>query len=131
VGDSGSLLNAPDNTQTANQVAAVQRIGAVGPGTFYYAPSSFASGTQAATFGSTGRNILRVPGLWNTDLNIMRQFPITERIRTQFRAEFFNFPNTSHFNGAASTSVTGGANFLSIRSSFGERQVRFGLRLQW
>jgi len=49
----------------------------------------------------------------------------------QFRGEFFNLANTSHFNGPASTSVTGGANFMSIRSSFGERQIRFGLRFQW
>jgi hypothetical protein len=131
VGDSGSLLNAPDNTQTSNQVAPVQFLGGVGPGTYYYSPASFASVTKAATFGSTGRNILRVPGVWNTDLNIMREFVTKERFHTQFRAEFFNFPNTSHFNGAASTSDTGGTNFLSIRSSFGERQIRFGLRMQW
>lgn len=131
VGDSGSLLNAPDNSQTANQVAPVQLISAVGPGTFYYAPTSFASVTKAATFGSTGRNILRNPGVWNTDLTIAREFPIKERLHMQFRSEWFNFANTSHFNGPASTSVTGGANFMSIRSSYGERQIRFGLRLQW
>ena len=131
VTDSGSLLNAPDNTQTANQVAPVQKIGAVGPGTFYYAPSSFASVTTAATFGSTGRNILRNPGLWNTDLNITREFPIKERFKLQFRSEFYNFANTSHFGGVASGNVTGGANFLSIRSASGERNIRFALRLQW
>lgn len=132
VADSGSLLNAPDNTQTANQVGPVNKIGAVGPGTFYYAPSSFASVTTAATFGSTGRNILRNPGVWNTDLNISRDFPVKERLRLQFRGEFYNFANTSHFNGPASANVaSGGANFLSIRSSYGERQIRLALRVQW
>jgi len=131
IGDSGSLLNAPDNTATANQVAPVQFLGGIGPGTYYYAPTSFASVTQAKTFGTSGRNILRNPGMWNTDLNIMREFLFKEHFRTQFRAEFFNLPNTSHFTGFASTSVTGGTNFLSVRSSTGERQIRFGLRLQW
>jgi len=133
VTDSGSLLNAPDNTQTANQLnPVVTRLGAVGPGTRYYDPSAFASVTTAATFGSSGRNILRNPGLWNTDLNITREFPIKERVRLQFRGEFYNFANTSHFNGVSSGNVaTGGANFLSIRSSYGERQVRLALRLQW
>jgi Carboxypeptidase regulatory-like domain len=131
IGDSGSLLNAPDNTATANQVGPITQIGAVGPGSFYYSPSAFASVTTAATFGSTGRNILRAPGVWNTDLNITREFPVREKMHVQFRGEFYNFANTSHFNAPASTSVTGGANFLSIRSSFGERQIRFGLRLQW
>jgi len=125
-------LNAPDNTQTANQVGPVNKIGAVGPGTRYYDISAFASVPTINTFGSTGRDILRNPGVWNTDLNITREFPIKEQVKLQFRAEFYNFPNTSHFSGFASTNVgSGGANFLSVRSSFGERQIRFALRLQW
>jgi len=131
VGDS-TALNAPDNTQTANQVkSVVDRPGNVGPGTTYYDPSAFASVGIINTFGSSGRNILRAPGVWNTDLNITREFTFKERLKSQFRAEFYNAPNTSHFNGPASTSVTGGSNFMSIRSSYGERQVRFALRLQW
>ena len=107
------------------------KIGDVGPGTTYYDPTSFKTVGITNTFGSMGRNVIRNPGVWNTDLNITRTFPIKERLRLQFRGEFFNLPNTSHFNGPASTNVTGGANFMSIRSSFGERQIRFGLRLQW
>ncbi|MBZ5619815.1 MAG: carboxypeptidase regulatory-like domain-containing protein [Acidobacteriia bacterium] len=133
VGDS-TALNAPSlsNTQTANQVkSVVQRPGNVGPGTVYYDPTAFASVGIINTFGSSGRNILRNPGAWNTDLNITREFPIKERLRMQFRGEFYNLPNTSHFNGPASTSVTGGTNFMSIRSSYGERQIRFATRFQW
>jgi hypothetical protein len=132
VNDSGSLLNAPNNTQTANQVAPVSFIGAVGPGTFYYDPNSFKSVATAATFGSTGRNVLRNPGMWNTDLNITREFAIKERARLQFRGEFYNLPNTSHFGNVSSSNVaTGGATFLSIRSASNERQIRFGLRVQF
>ncbi len=127
-----TALNAQSNLQTANQVIAdVQRPGQVGPGTFYYNPAAFASVGIINTFGSSGRNILRVPGVWNTDLTVNREFAIKERFRAQLRGEFFNFPNTSHFNGPASTNVTGGANFMSIRSSYGERQIRLGLRFQW
>jgi hypothetical protein len=128
-----TATNAPalSNTQTANQVAPVVRLGDVGPGTFYYDPQSFASVGVINTFGSMGRNVLRNPGVWNTDLTIARTFTITERIRAQFRGEFYNLPNTSHFNTPASANVTGGATFMSIRSSYGERQIRFGLRLQW
>jgi len=130
VGDS-TATNAPSNTQTANQVAPVRKIGAVGPGTFYYDPASFASVGIVNTFGSMGRNIMRNPGVWNTDMTISRVFPIKERLKLQFRGEFYNLPNTSHFNGPSSTNVTGGATFMSIRSSFGERQIRFGARFQW
>ena len=95
------------------------------------AKDAFAVPPAQLRYGTSGRNILRAPGVWNTDLNITREFTFKERLKSQFRAEFYNAPNTSHFNGPASTSVTGGSNFMSIRSSYGERQVRFALRLQW
>lgn len=125
----GTSLNAPNNTQTADQIAPVQFLGQVGPGAHYYATTSFAPVT-AVRFGSTGRNLLRNPGLFNTDLDITREFPIKEQIKLQFRAELFNVANDSHFNGVSSSSVTSGS-FMQITSATGERQIRFGLRLHW
>jgi hypothetical protein len=122
-------LNAPNNTQTADQIAPIQFLGQVGPGSHYYATSSFAAIT-AVRFGSMGRNVLRNPGLFNTDLDITREFPIHERLKLQFRGEFFNIANTSHFGGVSSASVTSGS-FMQITSASGERQVRLGLRLYW
>ena len=131
----GSSLNAPGNMQTPNQVKTdVVRIGAVGPGTNYYDPTAFAAPTVPLKFGTVGRNRLRNPGVWNTNLSIFRNFPIRERATLSFRAEFYNFPNTSHFgsadngSGFASGNVTS-SNFLRITSAYGERQVRFGMRL--
>ena len=123
----GGSLNAPSNSQTADQIAPVNRIGAIGRGSYYYDPTAFAAIT-GVRFGSTGRNILRNPGIWNTDLMINRTFKITERVNMDFRSEFYNLPNTSHFGGVSSNSVTSG-NFVRILSSSGERQIRFGLRL--
>ncbi len=106
----------------------VNRIGNVGPGTYYYDPTAFTTVNTPLKFGSSGRNILRNPGVWNTDLSVFRNFPIKERVTLSFRTEFYNFPNTSHFGGPSSTSVTS-TNFMRILSSYGERQIRFGLRL--
>ena len=123
----GGSLNAPSNSQTADQVNPnVQRFGQVGPGGFYYDPAAFAPVTQQR-FGSSGRNILRNPGVLNTDLSIFRKFQIKERASLSFRGEFYNLPNTSHFGGV--TSGVTSTNFMRILSSYGERQVRFGLRL--
>jgi hypothetical protein len=127
----GTSLAAPDNQQTANQVKTdVVRLGNVGPGTTYFDTTAFAAVTAANTFGTSGRNILRNPGLLNTDLDITREFAIRERLRLQFRGEAFNLANTSHFGGVASSSVTAG-NFMQITSASGERQIRFGLRMVW
>ncbi|MEZ5402955.1 MAG: carboxypeptidase regulatory-like domain-containing protein [Bryobacteraceae bacterium] len=127
VGSPGGSLNAPSNSQTADQVGAVTRLSQAGPGTNWYNTSAFAPVTQQR-FGSTGRNILRNPSVWNTDIMISKQFNITERVNMNFRGEFYNFPNTSHFGGMASTDVTN-PNFLRVLSAFGERKIRFGLRL--
>ncbi len=132
----GSSLNAPNNWQTANQVTPnVQFLGGVGPGHYWYDPTAFAAVTTQ-TYGDTGRNILRSPGIWNTDLSIVRDFPIRERFQAQFRAEFYNLPNTSHFSpmggGVNSTSTTvGSGSYMQITNSFGERNIRFAVHLQW
>ncbi len=127
----GTSLNAPSNQQTADQIAPVQFLGGVGPGAYYYSPASFAPVTDVR-FGTSGRNILRNPGLWNTDMSIVRAFPIREQTQLQFRAEFYNLPNTSHFGNVGSTNadVTSN-NVFRILSSYGERNIRFALRLQW
>jgi hypothetical protein len=129
VGASGSLLNAPNNTQTADQVnTSVTRLGNVGPGQLYFDPTAFAQPT-GVRFGTSGRNILRNPGVFNTDLDITRYFQLKERLKLQFRAQFFNVANSSHFGGV-STSVTS-TTFMQITSASGERNIRFGLRMQW
>jgi len=43
--------------------------------------------------GNTGRNWLRGPGFTNFDLSVFKDFKFTERVRLQYRAEFFNLFN--------------------------------------
>ena len=111
--------------------------GLIGTTGTYYDVTAFKAPTDPGRFGSSGRNILRNPGMFNTDLSLFKNIPIKERFNLQFRSEFFNLPNTSHFGGSASR---GGAfastdvsnpNFMRINSAFGERQIRFGLKLNF
>jgi hypothetical protein len=124
----GTSLNAPDQVQTADQVSNVSFVGGIGPGAVYYNPNAFAAVTRVG-YGTSGRNILRGPGVWNTNLSVIRAFAITEHAKFQFRAEFYNLPNTSQFN-PPDTGVTD-SNFMQITSSFGERNIRFGGRIQF
>ena len=127
---SGASLNAPNNTQTADQIKPeVAKLGGIGTGNPYYDPTAFAS-VRDVRFGTSGRNILRAPGVFNTNLSLFRTFPLTERFNLQFRAESFNFTNTPHFL-APSANVSAG-NFLVITSANqDQRQFRLGLRLSF
>jgi hypothetical protein len=125
---SGASLNAPNNTQTADQILpTVASLGGIGPGNPYYDPHAFAAVTDVR-FGNSGRNILRSPAIFNTNISLFRTFPINERLNLQFRAESFNLSNTPHFS-APSANVSSG-NFLVITSAAqDQRQFRFGLKL--
>jgi hypothetical protein len=67
------------------------------------------------TFGNSGTGILVGPGYFNVDLGIVRQFPITERVGLNFRAEAFNAFNRTNFNapnasiGTAQAGIINGA----------------------
>ena len=130
VGAPSGALNAPGNIQTADQVKPeVEKLGGIGPGQPFYDPSAFAAPT-GVRFGTSGRNILRGPGVVNLDLGVFRGFPIHEQIKLEFRAEASNSTNTPHFNHPNAT--VNAANFLVVTSALpDQRQVRFGLRLSW
>ena len=48
-------------------------------------------------FGSLGRNVIIGPGFNNVDFSVIKNTKITERLRVQFRAEFFDFFNHANF----------------------------------
>ena len=123
--NASTVLNAPDQTQTANQV--LSNVPFVGSTSEYYNPAAFGA-PAANTYGSSGRNILRAPGVWNTDMSIVRDFAFKERFKFQFRSEFYNLPNTTHF-AAPDHNVSDGSAFMTITSATGQRIIRFAGRL--
>ena len=81
----------------------------------------------AYTFGNEGVGILRAPGLVDLDFSLLRNFRITERIRTEFRGEFFNALN--HTNLGLPGQTFGSAAFGVISSSGPARQIELGARI--
>ena len=67
-----------------------------GPGTHtvaeWFNPKAFST-PPAFTFGDVGRNTVIGPGLQTIDLALAREFSLVERMKFQFRAEFFNALN--------------------------------------
>ena len=68
------------------------------------------------TFGTSSKNILRGPRNFDTDLGLLKDFNIIERLKVQFRAEFFNAFNNVNFGlpqnylGSGATGQVTGAN---------------------
>jgi hypothetical protein len=90
--------------------------------------------TAVSSFGDLGRNLITGPAFNNTDLSIMKNTVFAEKIRVQFRAEFFDSLN--HANFGQPGNVVGSPNFGRItntRFPTGElgssRQVQFGIKL--
>ena len=67
--------------------------------------------TQPAQFrfGNQGVNIVRGDGVINLDSSILRNFPLTETIKFQFRGEFFNITNHPNFGNPGATLKIGRA----------------------
>ncbi|MGH9847080.1 MAG: TonB-dependent receptor domain-containing protein, partial [Blastocatellia bacterium] len=138
----GTSLNAPGNTQTADQVLPeVKILNKKGRGESYFDPNAFAPVT-AVRFGTVGRNSLRGPGLANFDASLVRDFRLTERFKLQFRTDVFNVTNTPAFNnpGATASSPTRATDgsiinlngYTEITSAQAtERQFRFALKLSF
>jgi hypothetical protein len=142
VTSSGTSLNAPGNTQVADQVLPeVKKLGNVGRGVPFYDPLAFRPVTQVR-FGNVGRNTLVGPGVVNLDLGLFRAFRVSEGKELQFRVDARNVTNTPHFSnpGASASNMTfnpdgtllSSGNFFSITGARSdERQIRFGLRFSF
>ena len=137
---SGTSLNAPGNTQTANQVLPIVSIlGGHGPGEPYFNPNAFAPVTTVQ-FGNTGKDILRGPGLFTLNASLFRDFSLKESLKLQFRAEAYGLTNTPIFANPSATvsnatfsngTITNLNGYDTISSSTGERQLRFALKLSF
>jgi hypothetical protein len=123
--------NCPGNGQFADAIAPVTYPGGVGPGQPWFSTSSFAP-PGPNRFGTAGRNTIRGPRLSNYDLSVFRLFPIGERFRLEYRAEFYNLTNTPHFANPSGTATSATFGIISSTlSGYGNRQVQMALRLKF
>jgi hypothetical protein len=110
--------------------------------TEWFNPNAFAA-PYPGTFGNASRDSLSGPGLTDVDLSFSKNTTIHERLRTQFRAEYFNILNHTNFttpnavvfstgptpaktSTAAALSPTAGVMTATATTS---RQLQFGLKI--
>ena len=87
------------------------------------------------TLGTAGRNVLTGPGTNIVDFSLLKNIPLNEHHRLQFRAEFFNFFNNTNFDfpeRICTATVTGssctGGTFGRITAARDPRILQFGLK---
>jgi len=81
-------------TSDAANVGATASLAAFG---CYAKGNSVLIAPPAGTFGTMGRNLFRDSGFRNLDFSIAKNWHFGERLRAQFRAEFFNILNHPNF----------------------------------
>jgi len=103
-----------------------------------YFDTSLFTVNAIGTFGNSPRNVLANPGLFNIDMAAIRYFPINERMKFQFRAEFFNLLNNVNFtvpglgsanpNESAAGNIVGTGNFGKLTHAADPRILQFALK---
>ena len=130
---SGTSVNAPSNTQTADLLGTFTVLGNIGAAGKWFDTAAFGQPT-GVRFGTTGRNQFYGPGGYNLDFSIFRSFPFQGTRRIEVRMEAGNILNHGVFgnpNGSLTSGTFGQITGLAGSGSYPERQIRFGLRLQF
>src|SRR5262249_49424207 len=82
------------------------------------------------TFGDSGRNSLRSDGYANIDFSLLRQFPLGDRVRLEFRPEAFNLNKSGVF--AVPGNAINALGFGGVTSTANApRQLQVALKLQF
>jgi len=134
---SGNPVNIVTSNSTINGVSGTLRPDVNGPVTSiggvdqWFDTSAF---TPVARFGNLGRNVIIGPAFNNTDFSITKNTRLGEKLRLQFRAEFFDLFNHANFGQPGNIVGTPGfGRITNTRFPTGEtgssRQIQFAIKL--
>jgi hypothetical protein len=85
----------------------------------------------SGTLGNSSRNFLIGPALQNVDFALMKNFRIGEKLKLQFRSEFFNLFNHTNFGNPDASLADVSTTFGQIFGAYGAREIQFALKLLW
>ena len=140
----GNWFTITDDNGVANSDGNSQRPDLIGdprgkpcvPNTFFNT-CAFAD-PPSGSFGNVSRNSVQGPGYQIWDFSVFKNFPITERTKLEFRAEFFNVFNHPNLQFAKSgpqnsinTTTFGTPQFGFLTGARDPRQVQLALKLSF
>ena len=130
------LPNNPAATVNGISYPACNNDPTIGNATMWYNPNCY-SLQPVGTLGNTGRNTLRGPNFFDTDLSLSKDTIIREQIKLQFRAEVFNIfnhenlgnPGNNIFSASGLINTAAAGVITASNPGSTPRQIQFGLKL--
>lgn len=89
------------------------------------------------TYGNSGRNRFRGPGLWQADMGVAKKFRIKESVNLDFRTEMFNVFNRAQYGNPVNARNNSTFGVILVTANDGatgtgtSRQLQFMLRLNF
>jgi hypothetical protein len=97
----------------------------------FFNPAAFQI-PEAGTFGNAGRNVIIGPGLQNVDLALARSIRLSDTMRAQFRADFYNVFNHPNFVAPPTMqNFADSSDFGALFVARSPRIVQIGLKFLW
>ena len=133
---SGNPVNIVTANSTVNGVANTLRPDVNGPVAIignvdqWFDTSAFTGVLRA---GNLGRNVIIGPAFNNTDFSVIKKTKFGEKVRTEFRVEFFDLFNHANFGQPGNVVGPAFGRITTTRFPTGEtgssRQIQFGLKI--
>jgi len=119
------LVSAGNGVPTCSGNGNVRNTGVLRSGNFYFAPASVCVAPYG-TFGNAGRDSFSGPGINVTNLALMKELPINEKMRFELRLETYNTFNHVNFNAPNSNVSSSQFGRVTSDSNIGPRLVQLG-----
>ena len=111
------------------------------PGQWFNPNAFIAPPSTSGFYGNLARDAFTGPGVATWDFSVLKDIPIREGLRLEFRVEMFNLLDRANFNtpnlivftpptATNNTGLSGTAGAITSTSTT-SRQVQFGLKLLW
>ncbi|WP_263366706.1 TonB-dependent receptor [Edaphobacter bradus] len=96
---------------------------------YYLNPAAFSKVAPVGRQGNSGRNQFFGPGIASGDLSLFKTFSITERFKSELRAEIFNLTNTPQFTNPDGNITDGNFGRVTATRQASERQMQMAIRI--
>jgi len=119
--------NTGEVEERPNRVAGVPLYPANQDPSFWYNPAAFTA-TAFGTYGNAGRNIIYTMPQVSIDTSLFKDFAFNDRMKVQFRSEFFNMINHPNFRASSLNNNFDAPGAGAFTSAQPARQIQFALK---